>query len=136
MHPPAIGIYAALLTGLYLLLAARVIGARRAARVALGTGGDAVIERRARVHANFAEYVPIAVLLLLLLEMAGYPRWVVHALAAPFLLARIAHAWGMSQANEDFRFRTGGMIVTFAVLAAAAALLAAAAVLNPASVGR
>ena len=50
-------LYAALLTPLFILLSARVIGARRASSAALGDGGDPVLLRRMRVQANFAAVI-------------------------------------------------------------------------------
>jgi uncharacterized protein len=38
---------------------------RRRARVGLGTGSDTALERAVRVHGNFAEYVPLFLVLLL-----------------------------------------------------------------------
>ena len=54
--------YAALLALLFIALSIRTIRARRAHKVAIGTGGHAAVERAMRVHANFAEYVPLALL--------------------------------------------------------------------------
>jgi uncharacterized membrane protein YecN with MAPEG domain len=109
-------IYAAILALVYVYLAIRVIRARRAARVALGTGGDAALERAIRVHGNFAEYVPITLLLLLLLELQGAPRLSVVVIGMVFVAGRGAHAWGMSRDPEDLRFRATGMAITFATI--------------------
>ena len=57
MPLPITALFAALLTGLYLALCFRVIGQRRAHRIALGTGHPA-LERAYRAQAHFAEYVP------------------------------------------------------------------------------
>ena len=72
--------------------------------------------RAMRVHANFAEYVPLALVLMLLVEAAGGAGWLVHVLGVALLLGRAAHAWGVSQVREDFRFRVFGMAMTFGVL--------------------
>ena len=37
-------------------------------------------------------------------------------LGVALLLGRAAHAWGVSQVREDFRFRVFGMAMTFGVL--------------------
>ena len=66
-------IYAGLLALLFILLSMRVIGTRRAARVALGDGGIPALLRRQRVHGNFAEYAPLALLLMALAELQGLP---------------------------------------------------------------
>jgi hypothetical protein len=115
-------LYAALLAPIFVVLAIRVIAMRRSARVAVGDGGDAELRRRMRVQANFAEYVPFALLLLALAEGLGGPGWMIHALGLALLAGRLSHAWGMSQAREVFGFRVGGMVATFSVILLAALL--------------
>lgn len=113
-------IYASALTVLFVVLALRVIAGRRAARVALGDGGDAGLLRRMRVHANFAEYVPLALVLMGLAESLRTDTRVLHALGIGLLAARLLHAFGVSQQGEQLAFRQVGMVGTFAVLLAAA----------------
>jgi hypothetical protein len=73
MVPTIVPVYAAVLAFIYIVLSARVIQARRSAKVAIGTRGDVRLERKMRVHANFAEYVPFALLLATFMEMEGRP---------------------------------------------------------------
>ena len=117
---PITGLYASLLTPLFLLLAIRVIRARRGARVAVGDGGNALLMRRMRVHANFAEYVPIALILMALAESLGTTPWLLHGLGVALVGGRLAHAYGMSQPQEKFGFRVTAMVVTFWMLGIAA----------------
>ena len=63
------GIYAALGTLLVLILALRVSAIRHGKRVEFGDGGDQGVLRRIRAHANAIENLPLALLLLLLLEL-------------------------------------------------------------------
>ena len=123
MVPVIVPPYAAVLGLVFIVLAARVIRARQGANVAIGTGGDASLERAMRVHANFAEYVPLALLLLAFAEMQGRPAWLIHLLCVALVVARVVHAVGVSQGNEDLRLRTVGIATTFLVLAAAAVSL-------------
>jgi len=51
--------------------------------------------------------------------MDGTPKWWVHALAAVLVCGRLAHAWGVSQTQENFRYRISGMALTFGVISAA-----------------
>lgn len=117
---PVTALYASLLTPLFLLLASRVIRARRGAGVAVGDGGDASLMRRMRVLANFAEYVPLALLLLALAESLGTSIWLLHALGLALLGGRLIHAFGMSQAEEKLSFRVVGVATTFWTLGIAA----------------
>ena len=58
-----------LLALFFVVLTFRVIGKRRVARISLGDGGDRGLLRRQRAHANFAEYVPLALILMICAEM-------------------------------------------------------------------
>ncbi|MFM8613458.1 MAG: MAPEG family protein [Alphaproteobacteria bacterium] len=62
------------LTLIFLWLSFRVIRYRRAERIPIGSGGNAALERAIRAHANFAEFVPFAVLLLILAEWGAIGR--------------------------------------------------------------
>lgn len=116
----ATALWAALLAPLCLWLSVRVIGLRRRLKVAIGTGGQPELERAMRAQANFAEYVPFALVLIALAEAGGTPGWIIHPLGAALLAGRVAHGWGMTREREDFRFRVGGMLATFGVIGCAA----------------
>lgn len=125
-----IPLYAALLTLLFLVLSKRVINTRRKARVAVGDGGNPELTRAIAVHNNFAQYVPLTLLLLAFMELQHAPAWLLHALGIGLLLARLIHAYGVSQMQEQFRLRTIAVGLTFGVLATASACLLAGAVLR------
>ena len=63
-------VYAAVLALLFLLLSAYAIVLRRRHAVALGDGDVGALQAAIRSHANFAEYVPLALLLMFFLELA------------------------------------------------------------------
>lgn len=115
-------LYAALLTTLYLLLSARVILLRRGRRIDLGDAGDRLAARLIRGHGNFAEYAPLGLLLLFILEQAGWPLWVLHGLGLLLLAGRIAHAWSFSVAELRIVSRTAGTALTLTMLGLAAIL--------------
>ena len=50
-----------------------------------------------RVQANFVENVPLALVLLLVLELAATPAIILHALGSSLILLRLLHAYGMSR---------------------------------------
>lgn len=112
--------YASILALFFVSLSVRVIGARRAARVALGDGGNAQLLRRQRVHGNFAEYVPLALILMLLAEQQGTAPWVVHGIGLLLLAGRLMHAFGVSQSPERIWQRVTGMSLTFAAISVGA----------------
>jgi uncharacterized protein len=102
---PITALYAGLLAPLFIFLAVRVVSARRGARVAVGDGGDATLLRRMRVHANCAENVPFALILMALAESLSTAAWLLHILGISLLLGRCAHAFGMSQTPDASRNR-------------------------------
>ncbi len=114
------GTYAALLALLLLVLSALVIRQRLRHRTAIGLGSAEGLLRASRAHANFAEYVPFALLLMLLLEQGAAPAWLLHALGLALLLGRLSHAYGISRMPERLLFRQVGMLCTFGVLGVAA----------------
>lgn len=108
--------YGALLAILMLLLAYRVSLARRSSQVGLGDGAQAALTQAIRVHGNFIEYVPLALLLLLLTEQTAMSRLVIHILGAALLVGRLIHAWGLAHA-EGYSFgRFWGTLLTWLVI--------------------
>jgi uncharacterized membrane protein YecN with MAPEG domain len=122
---PITPFYAALLAPIFILLASRVIGFRIRLKVAIGDGGNPEFARAIRAHANFAEHVPFALLMVYFLEVSGGPAWAIHILLIALVAARSLHAWGISQVDENFRFRTIGAATTFMVMGFSAMGLAA-----------
>jgi uncharacterized membrane protein YecN with MAPEG domain len=121
--PHTVLLYAALLALLFVGLSLRTLRMRRKMRIAIGDGGQPAMLRAMRVHANFAEYVPLTLLLIYLAEASGAGAGFVHGMGLAALLGRGAHAYGVGQLNEDYRFRTVGMALTFATLIAASLYL-------------
>jgi uncharacterized membrane protein YecN with MAPEG domain len=119
MTPPKIvALYALVLAVMYVVLTIRVIKRRMATRTSVGDGGDALLNRAIRIHANFAEFVPFALLMIALAEMNGSPAWSIHVLGGVLVLARLSHAYGL-QSDTRLQFRKAGMIGTFIVLVGA-----------------
>lgn len=50
-----------------------------------------------RVQANFVENVPLALILLLALELSGASILSIHTLGCSLVVVRLLHAWGMSR---------------------------------------
>lgn len=123
VFPLVTGFYAGLLALMILLLALRVVLYRRGVRIGLGDAGDRDLARRVRAHGNAIEYVPIALLLLLLLELQAIaPMWL-HGFGIALVLARLLHAWGLSRSGGPSIGRTYGTIITVLVIMAMACTL-------------
>lgn len=121
--PTIVPFYAALLAIVFVILSVRTIRLRRRLRIALGDAGNPTILRAIRTHSNFAEYVPMTLLLILMLELQGAHPALVHLLGLCLLVGRVLHAFGVSRDKEDYRFRVGGMTLTFGALLGAALCL-------------
>ena len=120
--PVVSSLYAVVLAALAVVLTLRVIVFRARTGVQAGDGGDAAFGRAIRAHANFTEQVPVALLLIVLAEMAGTGTGAVHALGAVLVVARLASAVGLSCGAGGPRQAGAGL--TLLVIAAAAVMLA------------
>ncbi|TGD94607.1 MAPEG family protein [Methylobacterium nonmethylotrophicum] len=126
VFPSLTAAYGAVLALLFAGLSAWVMARRLSANVLHGDGGDAVLLHRARSQANFAEYVPLILLLVGLLEAQGASRVLVHGLLVVLLVGRVLHPFGMTapaNSARQFACRGGGILATFAVLVVAALAL-------------
>lgn len=98
---------------LNLWLAMRTGSVRTKAKIDIGDGGNALLIRRMRAHANFVEYTPFILILIGLIEFTtGTSLWLWVA-SAVFLLGRVGHALGMEGLPGG---RMVGTIITFALL--------------------
>ena len=122
-------LYAGLSGLLLLVLSFQVVGLRRKHRIGLGSGAEPELERAVRVHANFCEYVPLALLLLLLLELnAVLPGLVLHGLGGMLVVGRILHAMGLRRSAGVSRGRFLGTLLTWLMLLVSALLAVGSAV--------
>lgn len=68
--------------------------------ISIGDGGNHELLLRMRRHANFVENVPLALILIGLLEMQGVSSIAIYALGSALVLGRIMHFIGF---GEDVR---------------------------------
>lgn len=115
MTPTIVCFYAGILALFYIGLSLRIPLARRALRVSIGTGGSPKLERLVRAHGNFAEYAPMLLTLMLLLELRSAPPVLLHVCGILLVASRLAHAYGVSQEKENLRIRITAMRTTFAL---------------------
>ena len=113
-------VYAAILAVIFVALSFRTLQLRRARDIPIGTAEDPVLTRAARAHANFAEYVPLTLMLLYFLETLTNAGMVLHVLCISLIVGRLVHAYGVSQVDEDYRFRVFGMVITLGTMISAA----------------
>ena len=112
-------IYAGLLALMMVFLAAMVVRLRGKHRVTLQDGGNPDMMRGIRVFGNFAEYVPMALVLMMLAESAGTPSWALHGLGVALIVGRVAHALGLRHDRGTTPGRFVGMNLTWGVIVSA-----------------
>lgn len=112
---------AALYVGINLIillaLAWQVIGARRSEKVGFGDGGNEILARRIRVHANAAEWVPGMLVGLIALGLVDAHLILIHVLGAALTVARVLHAVGLSGSAGTSFGRFAGALITLIVYA-------------------
>lgn len=117
------GLYAAIAALLVVILAMRVTLRRRAVKVGIGNGGDEILARRVRAHANAAENLPLALLLLLILELNQTQPMLLHVFGCVLIAARLLHAFGLSTSPGLTPGRGIGIVLTWFTILAMALLL-------------
>jgi len=118
---PVTAVFAALLALLLVAVSIRVTLLRRKKKVSFADGGDKELARAIRVQGNFIEYVPMALILIGLLEWMSVKSWVIYGLGAALFIGRVSHAWGLYAGV--FQARAAGVALTWAVLGVAALLV-------------
>jgi uncharacterized protein len=114
-------LYAGLLALLFFALSLRVVQ-MRGTGISLGDGGNTAMLRRIRGHANFAEYVPLVLIMMALLELSKFSIYVLHAIGVTLFVARLLHGYALSF-TEKFKFgRFWGTLLTYIVMVVAGVL--------------
>jgi len=94
--------------------------------VSIGDGGNEQLQRRMRAQLNFAEHVPVVLVLLGLIEASGKGGQWLAPLGAVYMLGRVAHALGMDGGSLEKGRMVGtllNMLITLG-LAVVAVLIA------------
>lgn len=113
---PVTALWTALIALWILALMLRVVRLRRARRVGIGDGGDQDLAKAIRVHGNAIETMPIALLLLLVTELAGAAPWLLHVCGSALLASRVLHATGLTRTTGRSTGRVLGSILWATVL--------------------
>ena len=116
MQVPITAFYGSLLAAFYLYLAVMVIIQRRNSRVGLGDGGDKHMLQVMRAHGNFVEYVPFALILMMMAELNGIHSYLLHVCGWWLIVARLLHAYGLRHHFGVSWQRFVGTLSTFLML--------------------
>jgi len=89
-----------------------VIRQRRQQSISMGHKDSESMQRAIRVHGNFTEYAPLAMIgLLMMASLGATPAWL-HGVGIAFTLGRLMHAFGYSKATGKSIGRFYGMLIT------------------------
>lgn len=122
---PITSFFAALCGFMLIGLSVNVIRTRKTLRVLIGDGGQEAMQRAVRAQANFCEYIPLALILMALLEIREVNDWLLVILGVALVVGRSAHAYSLIKVemakadapiDERIQFRKIGMFATFGVI--------------------
>ena len=102
---------AAAIVNLWLMI--RIGRLRARDRVLYGDGGNEMLIRRMRAHANFTESTPLVLILIGAVELSGKGGQWLAIVGAVFILGRISHAIGM---DGRVPLRSTGALITMLTL--------------------
>ncbi|HYE47184.1 MAG TPA: MAPEG family protein [Caulobacter sp.] len=112
-----LGHAAALWVGLHLLLllvlALLVVRQRQKHKVALGDDGIPELAQAIRAQGNAVEYIPAALIGLVVLEVTGAPGVLVHIAGLVLFVGRLLHAIGLSNSGGVSMLRSAGAVLTW-----------------------
>jgi uncharacterized membrane protein YecN with MAPEG domain len=104
----------------------RVGRMRHAAKISVGDGGNEMLIRRMRAHANFVENTPLVLILLAAIELSNKGGTWLAVVGAVYMLGRVCHALGMDGGSLGWARGVGTAVtmLTQLGLAVAAVLIA------------
>ena len=114
--------YASVLGLIFVYLSVNVSRGRKRTQTGLGSGSDEALECDIRIHGNFAEYVPLTLLLIGLLEATDAPGILVRWLGGLLVVARLLHIWGLRQSTGESLGRFVGTTITWIIIVVASGM--------------
>lgn len=111
-------IAAGLIAIIHVILVFNVGWWRGKTKIHLGTGTSEPLMRAVRAHGNNAEYAPLLIILLGLLEFTDSNYYVVLSIGILSVLARALHGYGLGFTDGRIRFFrfAGTMLTVFTLL--------------------
>ena len=111
-------LYASILTLLIVWLSLNVIKARRKHKVRYGDGDNIHLIVARTAHSNTVQYIPLALILLLMLELNHASTWLIHLLGISLVVGRLIYAHALLKEHHSGRV-TGMKITLYALIAMA-----------------
>lgn len=107
----------ALYTGLFLLLmlalAINVVRLRMSEGVSMGDGDNNKLRAAVRSHGNAAEYVPLVLIGMAMLEGLGVSASLLFLYGGVFFLGRILHVLGLAAERSVNKMRQMGIVLSW-----------------------
>jgi uncharacterized membrane protein YecN with MAPEG domain len=115
---PILALYAGLLALIFIYLSFNIAMSRKKLLIGVGTGDgeNKAFECAIRVQANFAEYVPIALILMAIFESNHGHYMVAHIAGITLVVARLLHAYGLGKSSGTSVGRFVGILLTWLVI--------------------
>lgn len=110
------GFYAGFLGLMLVVLIVGVVRLRRKHRVSLGDGGQDELEKAIRAHGNFVEVVPLALIIMFILENSGVDSLALYLYGSSLALARVLHAYSIYHSPKYLGLRVFSMGLSMAVI--------------------
>ncbi len=108
-------LYVAILGLMFIPFTMRVGLYRVKNNILLGDGGNEELIKRIRAQGNFIETVPMALFLLIMMEVLGASNTWLHALGALLVFGRVLHWFAMSELGPSVG-RPVGMVSTIGTI--------------------
>ncbi len=108
MQVPITALYAGILAIYAIWLSSRAGLMRGKVGISILHGDNMELAEKMRRHQNFVEYVPIALILIGVLEINGSNSKFLHGLGIALVIARVAHAKGLFHDNISHPLRAVG----------------------------
>jgi len=113
---PVTSVVALLLSFLIIYLALRVVSYRRKYRIGYGDAGNKELSKAMSAHSNAIENIPLALVLLLLLELNNANQILLITLGCLLILARLIQAFGLLKSLGVSFGRTYGTMLTWLLM--------------------
>lgn len=109
-------LYTGILGLILVALTLAVVNKRRKDLIAVGDGGDKEMTKLIRIHGNFTEFVPLAVIMMVILEVNQVDELMLHGLGIALVIGRLLHAAGLKKSLGGSMPRVIGTALTLIVI--------------------
>jgi len=111
----AAGLYVGLNLLILLVLGTNTSLARRKYKISLGDGDNEEMLCKMRAHANATEWMPAALIGLVVLAMMAVPTMIIHVFGLLFTVARGAHGYALGSGDKSNPGRKIGSALTLLI---------------------